>query len=389
MADYKGTLSIMRQSIIAYASKPIYWVGFFMLPLFMILFLGDLMKSGLPTNAPAAIVDLDHSSLSRSMTQSLDAMQMVNITEAAESYTQARHLMQEGKVFGYFLIPHNFEKDFLAGKNPTVSFYTNMTYFVPASLLFKTFKTSATYTKAGLMLSIARDAGIPADNLSGTINPISIITRPIGNPWLNYAYYLSVSFTPAAIQLMILIMTAFALGQNIKYGRARQMLDATGGSITKLLFAQLFPQTIIWWTITIFMEAYLFGWLQFPMNGSLFWLTISELMFVLAAQGFAVFIFGVVPNLRLSMSVAALLGILTFSIAAFSFPVESMYPAVGIFSWIIPTRYNFLIYIDQALNGIDIYYSRIWYIAYIVFMLLPLTMLWRIRKAYARPIYVP
>lgn len=389
MADYKGTLSIMRQSIIAYASKPIYWVGFFMLPLFMIQFLGDLMKSGLPTNAPAAIVDLDHSSLSRSMTQSLDAMQMVNITEAAESYTQARHLMQEGKVFGYFLIPHNFEKDFLAGKNPTVSFYTNMTYFVPASLLFKTFKTSATYTKAGLMLSIARDAGIPADNLSGTINPISIITRPIGNPWLNYAYYLSVSFTPAAIQLMILIMTAFALGQNIKYGRARQMLDATGGSITKLLFAQLFPQTIIWWTITIFMEAYLFGWLQFPMNGSLFWLTISELMFVLAAQGFAVFIFGVVPNLRLSMSVAALLGILTFSIAAFSFPVESMYPAVGIFSWIIPTRYNFLIYIDQALNGIDIYYSRIWYIAYIIFMLLPLTMLWRIRKAYARPIYVP
>lgn len=123
------------------------------------------------------------------------------------------------------------------------------------------------------------------------------------------------------------------------------------------------------------------------MHGSWFWLTLSEIMFVLASQGLAVFFFGLLPNLRLSLSISALLGILSFSIAAFSFPVESMYPAMGVFSWIVPTRYNFLIYIDQALNGIDIYYSRVWFVAYIVFMLLPLTMLWRIKGCMAKPVY--
>ncbi|MDE6399281.1 MAG: ABC transporter permease, partial [Muribaculaceae bacterium] len=78
---------------------------------------------------------------------------------------------------------------------------------------------------------------------------------------------------------------------------------------------------------------------------------------------------------------------LSFSIAAFSFPVESMYPAMGVFSWIVPIRYNFLIYIDQALNGIHIYYSRVWFVAYIVFMLLPLTLLWRLRKYMSKPVY--
>lgn len=125
------------------------------------------------------------------------------------------------------------------------------------------------------------------------------------------------------------------------------------------------------------------------MHGSWWWFTISELMFVVACQCAAVFFFEVLPNLRFSLSVCSLLGILSFSLAAFSFPVESMYGGIAIFSYLMPIRYNFLIYIDQALNGIDIWYSRWWYAAYIVYMLLPFTMMWRIRKAFEKPVYIP
>lgn len=390
MTEYKkGFWSILWQSFVGFASQPIYWVGFLMLPLFIFLFFGDFMREGLPEKVPAGLVDNDHTSVSRKMAQNLSSMQMVDITEADESYTQARKRMQEGKIFGYFLIPENFQQDFLAGKNPQITFYTNMTYYVPATLLFKTFKLSATYEKAGMLLEIANDAGLPAEQMTGMLNPISVVTRPIANPWLNYSYYLCNSFVPAALQLMILLMTTFTLGQNVKYGRSRQLLRMADGSIIKVIAAQLIPQTVIWVTLALFMEAWMFGWNHYPLNGSLGWLTLSEVMFVLAAQGFGVFIFGVMPNLRMSISISALLGILTFSIAAFSFPVESMYPAMGIFSWIVPTRYNFLIYIDQALNGIDIYYSRWWYVAYIVFMVIPLILLPRIKRAYSKPVYVP
>ena len=112
-------------------------------------------------------------------------------------------------------------------------------------------------------------------------------------------------------------------------------------------------------------------------------------MFVLACQGLALFFFCVLPSMRMALSISALLGILAFSLGCFSFPYESMYGAVGIFSWIYPVRYNFLIYADQALNGIPVYYSRYWFIAYIGFMLLPLTMLWRLRKEFLRPVYTP
>ena len=58
--------------------------------------------------------------------------------------------------------------------------------------------------------------------------------------------------------------------------------------------------------------------------------------------------------------------------AGFSFPVDKMYGAVGIFAYIMPIRYYFLIYADQALGGLPLYYSRFYYIAMLVMLLLPL-----------------
>lgn len=384
-----GMISIIKESTREMLSRPIYIYGMLGVPLFLFIMLTSLMSNGLPTQVPAAIVDRDGTSMSRALSQNLSGMQMVDITETPHDYTAARQLMQEGKIYGFFLIPENFESDLLAGRQPVISFYTNMTYYVPGTLLFKTFKSTATYAKAGIISSMMESVGLPEDEVKSMIQPVVVASRPIGNPELNYAIYLCNSFIPAVLQLMILLMTCYTLGEEIKRGSSVRLLQETDGSIIKALFAKLLPQTCLWLLIAIFMESWLFGWNEFPMNGSWLWITLSEIMFVLAAQSLAVFFFGVIPNLRLSLSVSSLLGILTFSIAAFSFPVESMYPAIGIFSWIMPVRYNFLIYIDQALNGIDIYYSRLWFVAYIIFMLLPFTMLWNIKRNFRKPVYVP
>lgn len=383
-----GLKALVYDSLVRIATKPIYWVGIFFLPLFTFLLLTSLMEQGLPTKVPAGLVDHDGTSLSRSMSQSLGGMQLVDIVDMPTSFTEARHRMQEGKIYGFFMIPENFQADLLSGKSPKVTFYTNMTYYVPATLLFKTFKSTAVYAKAGVVVEIMDNAGV-TDAPTSLLQPVNISGRGIGNPWLNYGVYLCNSFIPAVLQLMIMLMTCYTLGEEIKYKTSVRTLRMAGGSIYKAVFARLLPQTVIWIVIALFMQVWLFKFNHYPMNGSWWWMSLSQIMFVLASQGFALFFFCLIPNLRLSLSACALLGILSFSIAAFSFPVESMYPAMGIFSWILPTRYNFLIYIDQALNGRDIFYSRVWFVAYIVFMVLPIFTVWHLRKDFAKPIFVP
>lgn len=384
-----GFKEIFRKSTLEMVRRPLYWVAMFGLPLFLMLMLTNMMEDGLPDKVPAAIVDKDGTSTSRQITQNLGSMQMVDLVDQSNSFTEARHKMQEGEVFGFFMIPENFEKDLLAGKGPTITFYTNMTYFVPASLLFKSFKTTALMSKAGIMLNVAQTAGLSAEEVTPMLQPINIVSRGIGNPGLNYAIYLCNSFVPCVFQLMIMMMVCFALGEEIKRGTSPGLMRTARGNIYEAVLAKILPQTIGWWVMIIFMESWLYFWQGYPMNGSWWWMTVNELLFVLACQGCAVFFFGVLPNLRFSLSVCALMGILSFSLAAFSFPVQSMYGGMAIFSYLMPIRYNFLIYIDQALNGIDIWYSRWWYAAYLVYILLPFTVLWKIRRNFERPVYIP
>ena len=385
----KSFILVFKRSVRQLASRRIYWLTMVVMPLFCMIFLTDLLHEGLPIKAPAAVVDCDRSELSRRMIQSLNGAQMSRITAVYDNIGDARRAMQRGEIYGFYLIPENFQSDLLSVRTPTVSYYTNMAYYVPASLLYKNFTASALYAKADVLSGLLTDVGVDAEEIVPLLQPINIEVRGLSNPWLDYAVYLCNSFVPAIMQLMIFLTTAFAVCQEMKRATSPLWLRLAKGSVIRALSAKLLPQTIGWQIMMLFMLWWFYGKNGFVMNGSWGWMILSEMMFVLACQGFALFVVGVLPNLRLALSVGALVGVLSFSIGAFSFPYESMYGSIGVFSWLVPVRYNFIIYIDQALNGIDVYYSRIFYVAYIVFMLLPLLVIKRLKRELLNPVYVP
>ena len=385
----KSFILVFKRSVRQLASRRIYWLTMVVMPLFCMIFLTDLLREGLPIKAPAAVVDYDRSELSRRMIQSLNGAQMSRITAVYDNIGDARRAMQRGEIYGFYLIPENFQSDLLSVRTPTVSYYTNMAYYVPASLLYKNFTASALYAKADVLSGLLTDVGVDEEEIVPLLQPINIEVRGLSNPWLDYAVYLCNSFVPAIMQLMIFLTTAFAVCQEMKRATSPLWLRLAKGSVIRALSAKLLPQTIGWQIMMLFMLWWFYGKNGFVMNGSWGWMILSEMMFVLACQGFALFVVGVLPNLRLALSVGALVGVLSFSIGAFSFPYESMYGSIGVFSWLVPVRYNFLIYIDQALNGIDVYYSKIFYVAYIVFMLLPLLVIKRLKRELLNPVYVP
>lgn len=115
----------------------------------------------------------------------------------------------------------------------------------------------------------------------------------------------------------------------------------------------------------------------------------AMVLFVLANQGWALFAMCVAPNFRLGSTLCTLLGMLSFSFCGFSLPQEAMYPWIESLGFVMPVKYFFLLSIDQALNGIDLYYSRVYYAALIGFILLPWPLIWRLKKECMHPVYVP
>ena len=112
-------------------------------------------------------------------------------------------------------------------------------------------------------------------------------------------------------------------------------------------------------------------------------------LFVMANQGFALAVMCFVPSFRLGTTVCSLLGMLSFSFCGFSLPIESMYPWVHSLGYVMPMRYYFLLSADQALNGLPFYFSRFYYAALLAYTLLPVPLIWRLRRVCVHPVYVP
>ncbi|MCM1066133.1 MAG: ABC transporter permease [Muribaculaceae bacterium] len=379
----------IRREIHRLTSRRMYLVGMVIVPVFVAIFFHSILSEGLPQQVPSAVVDLDHSSMSRSMTRSLGALQTLSITEELESYDKALEHVREGSIFGFFVIPANFERDALSGQQPTLEYYSNMTYFVPGTLAFKGFKTVAVSTAAGVVKQTLASLGLSDDTTAALIQPVVIDENGLGNPWMSYSIYLCPSFSVCTLVLMIMLMTAFSITMEIKNGTSRSWLEANDGSIVLALATKLLPQTVIFSSVALFILWLLFGFSHIPLNGSLAWMIVATLLTVLASQAFGTFAACVVPNPRLSMIICALFGILSFSFTGFSFPVESMYGWLGVFSWLAPIRYWFLIYINEALNGVDLYYSRYYFAALILFIFGPALVVWNLKRMCLKPVYVP
>lgn len=384
-----SVMTVFKREIERLGRRPIYLLMLTVVPLACAVFFMALLYDGLPSRSPVAVVDLDHSALSRQVTRSLNASESIDIAYDLESYSEAMAYVRTGKIFGFFVIPSRFEKNAIAGNEPTLEYYSNMTFFIPGTLSFKGFKTISVTTSGGLATAKLTSLGLNQTTISPLVQPVKIDSIGVGNPWLNYSYYLAPSFTYAMLSLLIMIMTCFSITMEIKHGTSAQWIESAHGSMGLALAGKLLPHTAIWIAVCFAIEAMMTGFMQFPLNGSLGWMLVAIGLFVIAAQSFAVFVCCLLPNPRLSLSVVSLVGVLTFSFAGFSFPVESMYGAIAIFSYIAPARYLFLIYVNTALNGFDIYYVRYLMAALLVFPLVAMIFTRRLKKACLNPVYVP
>ncbi len=382
-------LKLIKRELLRLTSRKIYFVMMTIVPLACAFFFLDLMKEGLPLKVPVGVVDLDHSSLSRRIGRSLDASELIDIRTDLESFNSAMTKVKSGEIYGFFLIPSDFQKKAVSGETPSLSFYSNMTLFVPGSLSFKGFKIIAVSTSGAIVKTTLVSAGADEAMAGELIQPLVINTHPLNNPWMNYSIYLSQSFLPCLVALLVLLMTVFSICEEQKRGTSVEWLREARGNMAMALAGKLLPQTFIFTCVGVAIQAVMFCYLGFPLNNNPLHIILGMLLLVMATQSFAVFIVEIIPNLRLAMCIVSLTGILCFSIAGFSFPVEKMYGAVGIFSYIVPIRYYFLIYIDQALNGIPLYYSRFYYAALLAFLLLPVLGMGRLRKHMENPVYVP
>ncbi|WP_304475477.1 ABC transporter permease, partial [uncultured Duncaniella sp.] len=351
-STYRRILAISRRELGIYSRRPLFLFCLLVAPVLCVVLFVTLMDDGLPTKLPTGIVDEDNTQISRVITRTIDALEETDIKYSYPDFTEARKAMQRGEIYAFFYIPRGTTEKAISNRQPQISFYTNDAYLLAGSLLMKDLKTASESTGMAITRENLYAHGLTETQAMGIIQPIVIESHPLNNPELDYSVYLNNVLLPGILILLITLATTYTIGLEWKQGTQKRLFAMAGNSSWIALIGKLLPQTLLFSLVFIFYDVYFYQFLRFPCNSGIFPMIMLGILTVLASQGFGVFLFGVFSGqMRLSMCICSLWGILSFSLAGFTYPVTSMAKWLEFFSWIFPLRQYYLIYVNQALNG--------------------------------------
>lgn len=380
---------LMNREVRRLAARRIYWFAMVLAPVLCFLFFADLLKEGLPVSLPVAVVDEDNTPVSRALVRSLDAIAQTEVVLRTNDFKQAREAMQKSEVYGIFHIPADFRRDASAGGEPLISLYTNDTYLLAGSLVYKDMRLQAALANGAVQQALLLAKGEGGPLLPAKLMPITVDTNPLNNPWLSYSIYLANILLPAFLCMFAMFTTVFSISEEVKNRTSREWLEAGRNSVVLSLLGKLLPHTVVFVVTGTFYMSVLYGYSQFPLNSGFWPMFLAMVLLVAASQAFAVFVLGVARRSRIALSACALWGVLSFSISGFTYPVRSMPELMQIGSNLFQMRHYFLIYVDQALNGISMAYSWQPYIGLLLFLFLPLLSLSKLKQDLLECRYLP
>ena len=389
MNKMRVVYEIMMRELLILRQNHIYRFCMVLFPVLVIFFFTSILDDGLPTGMPVGVVDLDNTATSRSLIRRLDGFQMSRVVARYPSVTEARRAIQRNEIYGFLYIPKGTTDKLLASRQPKISYYYTYTTLAAGSMVMKDMKTISTLGSAAVGQATMRARGLTDRQIQAVLQPIKIDLHQIANPWSSYNVYLSTVMVPGIIMLFIFLISTYSLGTELKFNTSKQWLEQAGGNITLAMLGKFLPQTIIWLAIVFGYEWYVFYHLGFPHQGGPWLLVLLGLMQVLASQGFGIFAFGLMPSLRMSMSVSSLWAVLSISMAGSAFPVMGMDGALQSLSWLFPLRHYWMMFQICVFNGYPLIESWFHFAALAAFMLLPWLVVKKIKNAMLTYVYIP
>lgn len=374
-------LAISKREVQRMSSRGLYIFAVLIFPILTILFFGSLFREGIPTKMPIAIVDLDNTAISRKVSRNIDVTPLSRVTAYLQSETEAMSQLRSGDIYGFVVLPRNFQSDILSSKQPVVSYYYHNGLLIAGGLMQNDLTLILHTLSAGINIQKREAMGQPEEFVMSQVQPIQVSTHQLFNPTANYSVYISTIVLPIMLQLFILMITVYAIGIEIKERTSREWLKLSDKSIAIALTGKLLPYTIVFFIVMMFQNFMLYKVMQIPVHTGIGWLMASSFLFVLAYQAIGVFCIGLLPLMRHSLNLAAFYGILALTLCGFSFPIESMPPVFQYWAAGFPVRHFMHIFQSQILAGFELKYSIMSYGFLMLFLFLPILIIYRLKSA--------
>lgn len=288
---------------------------------------------------PVALVDLDHSSLSRQLSRMTDATEQLTVLYKPSSMKDAETLFYNGDFAGVILIPSDFEKSIYSGKQTGISVYSDAGHF----LLYKQVLAGSLYASqtmgAGIEIKNLLQKGKTVKQANDAREPLNVNVYSLYNPSGGYASFVVPGILIIVIQQTLLIGIGILWAKHTerkKYHYLKTAINQRWASF-KMLLGQSAAYVAVYVFTSFLIIGLFYKIINFPDKSGLL-----PVFFLLIPYLFSITFLGMALGVMFRKRVHALLFMVfispsVFFISGASWPVQALPPVLKLVSYIFPS----------------------------------------------------
>ncbi|WP_158976490.1 ABC transporter permease [Cellulophaga sp. L1A9] len=319
-----GLYRVLKREMLRLAHQKSTRNLFIIIPFIVFFLLGAIYYKGALREVPIAVYDNDNSTMSRTYIRLLEASSTFKITHYMSSDEDLKNAFVKNNVQGVFYIPKDFHKNVLKKIPVQIKVYSNATNIVFGNLIYRSAVQVTQLVSGSVVVKRMAPLGIDSSKISGTVLPIQVNSRILGNPQYNYSYYLIPGLAIVLLQMIVFIAASRAFNNEWKKNTYQELFTVSKGNFLSMLFGKYIAYLVYSLGLCGIVLALMFPFFGIPIYGNLGSLLV--LLFLLITTniflGFGVSL--LFKSELIALDLAIIYNSPAFIFSGFTFPIWAM-----------------------------------------------------------------
>ncbi|SFP30100.1 ABC transporter permease [Variovorax sp. 770b2] len=281
------------------------------------------------TRVPVAVVDEDHSGLSRQIARFAMANPRLDVRLVTSDVHEAQQALWRGEIEGYALLPSDLKRNVIRGRSAVVTIEGNGAYALLNKAVLYGFSEAVGTVSAGVEIRKLQAGGQGAVQAARSRSPLNTQLVALFNPTEGYGSYVVPAVALLILQQTLLMGAAMLAGTWAEAGRLRAGMGAWFGRLAALS------------AFGFLSGLFYFGWVFFlqdyPRGGNPFGALVLLFFYVPAICTVGLLLGCWFRDRERALQVLLFTALPMAFVSGFSWPVEALPGPLQVLRWVFPS----------------------------------------------------
>ncbi len=310
------------------------------------------------SKVPVAVVDMDHTVMSRQLTQMSASAQQIDVRYVFSDLREAEEALADEKIYGFMVIPKDMEKTLRNGGSVNLNVFTHGAYVMLHGNIGTAFTTCGLTLGATTKVKrIALGKKVPAAKAMAMRDPTPLSIQTLYNNTGSYSNYVVPSVLVLILQQTLVIGICVLGGARAHRKFRKKFRDSVveNERMPYRYFGRSLAYFLHYCSFILFYHFVIYNIFDFPRRGQLLPMIAFAIVFLFSTINFGMVLSQVFLRRETSMQIFLFMSIPILFLANFSWPTYLVPSWMVGLSALLPSTFAVPAWLSIEQRGADIF----------------------------------